>query len=155
MGTMADDRDARIAQLEAENTALREREAALATANDDLRADVDRRDHALAQALEQQTATAEVLDVIASSPADLQAVTDEIATNAARLCNSDHVTVERFNGDSFTVLSAVGGLARVGTILPLGRSSLSGRAVLERRTVHPNPWILSGSVHPVGEADQV
>ena len=137
MGTMADDRDARIAQLEAENTALREREAALATANDDLRADVDRRDRALAEALKQQTATAEVLGVIASSPADLQAVTDEIATNAARLCNSDHVTVERFDGDSFTILSAVGGLARAGTItLPLSRSSLTGRAVFERRTVH-------------------
>src|SRR5580765_435286 len=129
---MADDPYARIAELEAEVAVLRGREAALATANDDLRADVDRRDRALAEALEQQTATAEVLGVIASSPADLQAVTDEIATNAARLCNSDHVSVERFDGDSFTILSAVGGLVRVGTILPLSRSSLNGRAVFER-----------------------
>ena len=56
---MADDRDARIAQLEAEVAALREIEATLTD-------EVERLRPALAESLEQQTATAEVLRVIAS-----------------------------------------------------------------------------------------
>ena len=56
---MADDLHARIAQLEAENAALRERDA-----KSEQRA--NRAEAALAAALEQQTATADVLRVIAS-----------------------------------------------------------------------------------------
>src|SRR5215212_903058 len=64
VGTMADDRDARIAQLEAELATSRAREAALA-------AEAEHRDLALREALEHQTATADVLRTIASSPTNL------------------------------------------------------------------------------------
>ena len=92
MDTMADDPYERIAQLEAENAALREGEATLTH-------EVERLRPALAEALEQQAATAEILRSIATAPASLQAITDVIGANAARLCDSAEVAVQRLEAD--------------------------------------------------------
>ncbi len=52
-----------------------------------------------AEALEQQTATSEILRVISSSPTDVQPVFDTIVRTAVRLCNGQQGTVWRFDGE--------------------------------------------------------
>ena len=111
-------------------------QAAIAIANTHLFQELEQRTSELTQALEQQTATAEILRVIASAPADLQAVTDALAANAARLCDSDEVAIERLEGNDFRILSRFGTQETVGTLIAADRSSVAGRAMLERRTVH-------------------
>src|SRR5688572_16539756 len=104
MDGMADDRDARIAQLEAEVRQLRARDVEAQAKIASLRAVAGSRDSALTAALEQQTATAEVLRVIASSPTDLQAVLAALAQNAARLCGATGADVLRLDDQGWRLV---------------------------------------------------
>ena len=69
----------------------------------------------LTEALEQQTATSEILGVIAGSPTDLQPVLDAIAQRSARVCGSDDATIRLLDGDEYFLA------AHFGTIPPLDR----------------------------------
>ena len=64
------------------------------------------------EALEQQTATAEILRVIASSPTDLQPVMEAVAENAARVCGATNSSVLRLEGEYLRLVARHGSLRR-------------------------------------------
>ena len=89
----------------------------------------------LKESLEQQTATSEILGVIASSPTDVQPVLDVVAENAARLCDSSDSQIYRVDGDMLQPAAAYGPMP----IPPIGlitRGWPAGRAVIDRQTIH-------------------
>ena len=89
----------------------------------------------LQESLEYQTATSEVLNVISRSPTELQPVLDSIAATAARLCESVDAQVLRVQGGGL-VMVAQHGTFKAERALPLTRGTVTGRAVIDQKTIH-------------------
>src|SRR4029077_20874225 len=62
----------------------------------------------LSEALEQQTATSEVLGVISSSPGELEPVFQAMLENAVRICEAKFGTMLRVEGDGYRVVAMHG-----------------------------------------------
>src|SRR5262252_8756350 len=96
----------------------------------------------LSEALQQQTATADVLKLISRSAFDLQAVLETLVENAVRLCDADRGIINvRQDGDLYRPAASFGNPPEWIEIMERNpirkdRTSAVGRAVLERRVVH-------------------
>ena len=87
--------------------------------------------------MEQQTATSEILGVIASSPTDIQPVLNVVAENAARLCEADDAVIRRLDGNVIPLVAHYGQIPPGGMdVSTFSRGDVVGRAIIERRAIH-------------------
>jgi signal transduction histidine kinase len=110
-------------------------QAVIALENVRLFKELQDRNRQLTEALEQQTATGEILRVIASSPTDLQPVLDVVAERAARLCEAADAHIFQIEGDVLRSAASFGSLPVIEEV-PIRRGLPAGRAVVERQPIH-------------------
>src|SRR5262249_38189079 len=92
----------------------------------------------LKESLEQQTATSEILGVIASSPTEIQPVLDVVAESAVRLCAAEDATIRLVQGNLLQQVAHHGTIPTPGAEQgrPINRQSVMGRAVVDRQLIH-------------------
>ena len=118
-------------------------QAVIAIENARLFQEVEQRTTALTQALEQQTATAEVLRVIASAPTDLRRVLTAVVQSATHLCEARYAIIMRVEDElsnpGHSIMRTYGLEGEgpwIGEAQPLDDRSVNGRALIEQRTIH-------------------
>ena len=107
----------------------------------------------LAEALEQQTATSEVLRVISNSPTDVRSVLQAIAESAARLLDVTDAQIMRVEGDALKAVAKHGPLPNWMGLRPINRNWVAGRAVVDRTTVQVADLQAAENDFPQGAAD--
>jgi two-component system, NtrC family, sensor kinase len=123
-------------------TELQEKNKALTTA------------HAqVSEALEQQTATSDILRVISTSPTDLQPVLEAVAKSAARFCGADDAIILQLDGEHLRAAAHQGPIpVDFNVPVPCVPGTVGGRTVLERRAIHVTDLQAETQEFPEGSA---
>ena len=106
-------------------------QAVIAIENVRLVKELQSRNADLTEALEQQTATSEILRVISSSPGDVKPMLDAVAERALMLCDAAQATIVLVDGDALRCAAAFGKTSTLqeGELMPLTPGSVAGRAI--------------------------
>ena len=138
------------------------KQAVIAIENARLLKELRQRTDDLSESLEQQTATSEVLQVISSSPGELEPVFQSMLENATRICGANFGTMHLWDGDSFNIaadynLPPAFAVARDRQIRPHPESALAA-VVRNHQVAHlddlrNSPPYLAGAPHAVRLGD--
>jgi GAF domain-containing protein len=106
------------------------------------------------EALEREAATSDILRIISNSPTDLQSALGAIAESAARLLDVAGAEISRVEGDGLRLMAKHGSFPQrpVGSIRPINRDWVTGRAVIDRTTVQVLDLQAAESEFPEGAA---
>ena len=105
----------------------------------------------ISAALERQTATGDILRIMANSPGEIQPVLAAVAEHAAKLVEADDVQIYQADDVKLVQMAHYGPLPALkdGESLPLDAGLATGRAVLERRTIQLDAGNLSEDEYPI------
>ncbi len=121
--------------------------------------EIARLNHDLKEALEQQTATSQVLSVISSSPTDIQPVLEIIGERAVRLCDANVSVVSMVDADLIRLASIYGltaaAVEAVGRAFPMRRTdnTVTARAIRTRSVCHVADVLSNPEYLPKDAAD--
>jgi two-component system, NtrC family, sensor kinase len=120
----------------------------------DLKEQLRRQTRELEEARDERSALAEVLRIVASSPNDLTSALDAIAESAARLLDVAGAEITRVEGDGLRLIAKHGALSQrpIGSVRPITRGLVIGRAVIDRTTVHVPDLLAVENEFPEGAA---
>jgi len=128
-------------------------QAVIAIENVRLFKELEARNRELTEALEQQTATAEVLRIISTSPTELQPVLEVVVKSAVRFCGADDAIILRLDAEHLRAAAHHGPIpVDFGLPVPCVRGTVGGRSVLERRAVHVTDLQAEAEEFPEGSA---
>jgi two-component system, NtrC family, sensor kinase len=120
----------------------------------ELKKRLEAREHELAEALAREEATAEVLRTIANPTINAELALRAIAQSAARLLDVTDAEIMRVEGDGLRLVAKHGPSRRwpIGTVRPINRDWVTGRAVVDRATVHVPDLQAAEAEFPEGAA---
>ncbi len=126
-------------------------QAVIAIENVRLFDEVQARTLDLSESLEQQTAISDILRVISSSRSDVKPVFDTVTQRAARICDAQFVDIAIAEGDMIRICASFGDLGGPREAMPLDRTTVMGRSICDRTTIHVTDLQNAGDEYPLGQ----